>query len=306
MTASSATERTHVRIAAAQYPLDKFQTLGDYKTKLGRWVVDAANNGAELLVFPEYGAMEYAGAFGNAAGDLTLSLAVVSDAIAEMDIAHAAAARAHGVHLLAASGPCRLANGGFANRARLFTPAGKMGVQDKLIMTPFERDWGITPGTDLAVFDTALGRIGVAICYDSEFPLLVRALCEAGAEIILIPSCTEIVSGFNRVRTAALARALENGCVTVQSPTIGDALWSPAIDRNTGAAGIFVPAENGLSETGVLAEGPANQPQWVFATVDLAALRRIRITGEMRNYGDWDLQPGAQPLGDRVGRINLK
>ena len=93
----------------------------------------------------------------------------------------------------------------------------------------------------MRVFETALGRIGVAICYDSEFPLLARALTEAGAEIVLVPSCTERVSGYYRVRTGAMARALENTIATVMSPTVGDALWSPAVDRNAGAAGIFVP-----------------------------------------------------------------
>ena len=47
------------------------------------------------------------------------------------------------------------------------------------------------------------------------------------------------------------------------SPTVGDALWSPAVDRNTGAAGIFVPSEQTVSDDGVLAEGTLNAPQWV-------------------------------------------
>jgi predicted amidohydrolase len=92
-----------------------------------------------------------------------------------------------------------------------------------------------------------LGPIGVAICYDSEFPLLVRAQAEAGAEVILIPSCTESLSGHHRVRPAAQARALESQIATIVSPTVGDALWSPAVDRNVGAGGVFVPADPALS-----------------------------------------------------------
>ena len=53
---------TTIRIAAAQYPLEAFPTLADYRDKLARWVAEAAAAGAQLLVFPEYGAMEYAGA----------------------------------------------------------------------------------------------------------------------------------------------------------------------------------------------------------------------------------------------------
>ena len=293
-----------LKVAAAQYPLEAFGTLGGYRDKVARWVAEAAGNGAELLVFPEYGAMEYAAAFGAAVtSDPAASLAAASDALLDMDGAHAELARRHGVHILAASGPS--ARGArIVNAARLFAPSGAMGVQEKLIMTPFERDWGISGGTGLRIFETALGRIGVAICYDSEFPLLVRAQVEAGAEIILIPSCTEFRSGFNRARTAALARALENACVTVLSPTVGGIAGS-AIDRSTGAAGMFVPADHAFSETGVLAEGALDRPQWVYAEVDLARLREVKAAGEMRNSADWSAQPGAAPLARHVEVVPL-
>jgi predicted amidohydrolase len=172
-------------------------------------------------------------------------------------------------------------------------------------MTPFERDWGISGGAPLRVFDSAIRKIGVLICYDSEFPLLARALAEAGAEIVLVPSCTERVSGFHRVRTGSMARALENTIVTVQSPTVGDALWSPAVDRNEGSAGIYVPSEHAVSDTGVLAEGPLSVPQWVTATVDLDRLKFVRETGEMRNYADWRSQPGAGALAASVEIVPL-
>ena len=295
-----------VRIAAAQYPPEALGSLGAYRDKLTRWVAEAAGAGAQLLVLPEYGAMEYAAAAGaSVAGDLAASLQAVSDALPEMDAAHADLARKYGVHILAASGPSARSGGRFVNAARLVAPSGRIGVQEKLIMTPFERDWGISGGNRLRVFETALGRIGIAICYDSEFPLLVRAEAEAGAEIVLIPSCTEFVSGYNRVRTAGLARALESTCVTVLSPTVGDALWSPAIDHNSGAAGVFVPADHSFSDTGVLAEGPLNRPQWVYADVDLTRLAEIKATGEMRNTADWPLQPGAAALAQHVEVVAL-
>jgi predicted amidohydrolase len=299
-----------LRIAAAQYPIEALGTLGACRDKLAHWVAEAAGEGADLLVFPEYAAMEYAAPAGaSVAGDLAASLAAVSDALGPMDAAHAELARRHGVHILAGSGPSARqsarAEGRFVNAARLFSPAGKVGVQEKLIMTPFERDWGICGGAPLRVFETVLGRIGVAICYDSEFPLIVRAQCDAGAELVLVPSCTEFVSGYHRVRTAALARALENTCVTVVSPTVGDVPWSPAIDRNAGAAGMFVPADHSFSETGVLAEGTLNRPQWVHARVDLERLRKVKASGEMRNAADWSAQPGAVALAQHAEVVDL-
>lgn len=295
-----------LKVAAAQYPIGQPASLAEWEAKIAAWVAQGAATGAELLVFPEYAAIEQAAALGpEVSNDLTTTLecvAALADARAAL---HAALAKKHGVHILVGSGPAKHADGRFVNAAQLVTPAGKVGVQEKLIMTPFEHDWGVTAGTPLRVFETALGKLAVLICYDSEFPLLARAAVEAGADAILVPSCTERVSGYHRVRTGSQARALENTIVTVQSPTVGDAPWSPAVDFNVGAAGIYVPPEHGVSDTGVLAEGVLNAAQWVYAAADLAALRRLRTSGEMRNFGDWPAQPGAEPLKHTVEVVSL-
>ena len=79
----------------------------------------------------------------------------------------------------------------------------------------------------------------------------------------------------------------------MQSPTVGDALWSPAVDRNSGAAGIFVPSEHGVSDTGILAEGVLDAAQWVTARSISNGCAACATTGEMRNFADWSVQPGA-------------
>ena len=62
-----------VRIAAAAYPFDWFDDLSGYEAKITRWVAEAAD--CDLLVFPEYGAMELASLGGPAiARDLEASL----------------------------------------------------------------------------------------------------------------------------------------------------------------------------------------------------------------------------------------
>lgn len=283
-----------VRVASAQFPIGQPATFEVWADNISEWVAKGAATGAQLLLFPEYGAIELAATCGvKVYSDLQATLRAVADLKERMQGHYVALARTHGVHIVAGSGPARRADGRFTNAAGLLTPQGRIGIQDKMIMTPFEVAWGVVPGDTLRVFDTSLGRIGIAICYDCEFPLLVRAQAEAGAEAIFIPSCTERIAGYHRVRAGAVARALESQIATVTSPTIGEALWSPAVDRNTGAAGIFTPPEAQIAETGVLAEGRINEPGWIAATIDLAALRRIRTTGEMRNDADWHRQPGA-------------
>ena len=299
--------RQTLKVASAQYPIDQPATLYAWRDKIARWVADGAETGAEVLVFPEYAAIEQAAALGEQVyGNLDATLQAVADLEADRVSLHQELAGKHRVHILVGSGPVRKGEGRFVNAAQLVTPKGSIGVQEKLIMTPFETDWGISAGKQARVFDTVLGLIGINICYDSEFPLLARAMAEAGAELLLVPSCTERVSGYHRVRTGTRARALENQIAAIVSPTVGDALWSPAVDRNSGAAGIYVPSEQTVSDTGILAQGEMNAAQWVTADIDLARLRHLRTSGEMRNYIDWPNQPGAARLADSVEIVTLE
>lgn len=284
-------------IAAAQYPIDRLADWDAYAAKVTRWVDEAAAAGAALAVFPEYGAMELASLDPATMGDLALSIETVSALLPRVDALHSALAAQTGMHILAASAPRKDADGRFRNAARLFAPGGIVGVQDKLVMTRFEREeWDIAGGAALRVFDTALGRLAVNICYDSEFPLLARACVEAGAEVILVPSCTDSLRGYWRVRIGAQARALEGQCYAVQAPTVGDAAWSPAVDVNRGAAAIYGPPDRGMPEDGVLAVGAEGKSQWVFAEVDTARVAELRADGGVLNALQWAEQPGALTL----------
>lgn len=293
-----------IRVATAAYPMDFLRDWAAYAEKIADWVARGAEGGAQILVFPEYGAMELATLSGaEVAGDLERSLSAVSDRLAAADDLHADLAARHGVHILAASAPCFDPALGDrpVNRARLFAPGGGRGAQDKQIMTRFEREeWGVAPGGPLRIFDTALGRIAVLICYDAEFPLLGRAVAEA--DIVLVPSCTEAQAGYSRVRIGAEARALENQCVTVMASTVGTCPWSEAVDTNTGRGGVFGPPDRGFPPSGIIAEGAMDAPGWTFADIDPAAIAGVRADGVVLNRRHWDDQQGrdapapSQPL----------
>ncbi len=287
-----------IRVAAAQYPIDAIGSWGAYEDKLSAWFSSAAAQQAQLLVFPEYGAMELARiADEDVWSDLQRSIDFVGGLRGRVDALHAELASRHGVHVLAASLPERLADGTACNVARLIAPSGKTGEQRKIVMTRFEREkWNIAGWPEVKVFETDIGTFGVAICYDSEFPLIARAMCEQGAAAILVPSCTDSPRGYHRVRVASQARALENQCYVIQSPTVGEALWSPAVDANVGAAGVFGPPDLGFPEDGVVALGRMNEPQWVHAELDLTAVTRVRMDGAVFNHKHWREQPGASPL----------
>jgi len=290
-----------MKIATAAYPLEFFHSWAAYEAKLTSWVAEAAGQGADLLVFPEYGAMELASLNGrNVASEIETAMQAVALRMPAADALLARLARAHEVYILAPSAPVIDPGPRPVNRSSLFGPDGPLGHQDKQIMTMVERaEMDVHTGAPLQVFDTALGRIGVLICYDVEFPELARALVKAGVEIILAPSYTEALSGYWRVRIGAMARALEGQCIVVHAPCVGDGAGCPCMGTSSGAAAIYGPPDLGFPDTGVLAEGVMNQPGWVYAEIDRDAVTKVRAKGRVRNFSHWDEQS------ERLKRANL-
>ena len=281
-----------MKVATAAYPLDYHADWASYSAKVSRWVGEAAVNGAELLVFPEYALMELASLEPDAT-DMHLQARAAARRFDEAEALFADLAKAHSVYILLGSGPAWQGRD-LVNRTALISPSGVSVQQDKQIMTRFERDpWGICSGGPLKVFDTPLGKIGILICYDGEFPLLGRKLVEEGVEIILVPSCTEELSGYWRVRIGAISRALEGQCVTVMSSIVGQAQWCEAVVSGTGAGGIFGPPDNGFPATGVIAVGELNAPGWTYGEIDLEAIRHVRADGRVLNRLHWAEQSDA-------------
>lgn len=98
-----------------------------------------------------------------------------------------------------------------SNTALLIDRNGKIaGTYDKIHITMGERDKGLVPGKDFAVFDTDIGRIGFAICWDMFFPEHISALRKQGVDIICNPT-----AGYEERRTAE--RAYEAGAYIVTS-----------------------------------------------------------------------------------------
>jgi predicted amidohydrolase len=206
-----------------------------------------------------------------------------------------ALASEHRVYIQAGTFPVLHNNGEFHNHAYFFTPQGDVDFQEKLTMTRFENEqWHISRGLEIKVFDTVFGKVAINICYDSEFPHYARQQAERGAALILVPSCTDTEAGYYRVRIGCQARALENQCYVVQASLVGNAEWSEAVDVNCGAAAVYTPVDRGFPSNGILSIGEYNQTQWVYADLDLAAIEKVRLDGQVFNYKDWPKQFDCQ------------
>ncbi|MEY3106641.1 MAG: hypothetical protein RIT35_809 [Pseudomonadota bacterium] len=282
----------NVKIASAQYDISFLENWEAYEHKIERWVVDAFNNEAKILLFPEYFSMELASLFGQPIySSLSKQLEAIQSLHNDFLNLFRSMAQKYQCIIQAGTFPVLIDAMVYRNRAYLFMPDGQLDYQDKLMMTRFEKEqWLIEGGIDIKYFDTEFGKIAINICYDSEFPMFARQQVEAGCILILVPSCTDTVAGYHRVKIGCQARALENQCYVVQASLVGHAAWSEAVDVNVGAAAIYTPVDRGFPDNGVLSAGIFNAVQWVVGTISPKDCEIVREHGQVFNYRDWPKQ----------------
>ena len=277
-----------MKVAVAKYRIGAPADFDAFAARQRALLADAARAGAQVAVLPEYLSLELAAGQPPALrADLVASMAALQTVQPAWHALYARLARELGLAIQAGTFLTDV-GGRFRNRAWWYAPDGTRLFQDKLQLTGFEKGIGVIEGGDaLGVFDAAPGlRAGIAVCYDSEFPLPVRAQCEAGARLLLVPSCTDTDAGATRVRVGCLARALENRVFVAQSVTAGEAPWSPALDANTGEAAIYAPMDQGMPADGLVAVTRGDEA-WAIADLDLAALEASRAQAQVANDRDW-------------------
>lgn len=283
-----------MKVAVAKYAIQAPTDFAAFAERQARVLGDAAAQGARIAVLPEYLALELAATFdASIQADLHASLLAIQRYRDDWLALYARLAKELELHIVAGSFLLAHGAGRYRNRSDVFTPHGKHAWQDKLQLTGFEKGLGVIDGGDaLKVFDLDGVRCGVSVCYDSEFPLPVRAQAEGGARLLLVPSCTDTEAGATRVRVGCLARALENRIFVAQAVTAGEAPWSPALDINTGEAAIFAPMDRGLPADGVLVQTTGDHV-WAVADLDIDALDHSRVEAQVANDRDWagQLQP---------------
>jgi predicted amidohydrolase len=117
-----------------------------------------------------------------------------------------------------------------ANRSYLFDPAGTIVARyDKIHMFDVDLANGesyreskqFRPGETAILAETPWGRLGLTICYDLRFPALYRALAQAGARMLSIPSAFAVPTGQAHWHTLLRARAIETGCFVLAPAQTG-------------------------------------------------------------------------------------
>jgi predicted amidohydrolase len=180
-------------------------------------------------------------------------------------------------------GSYNVVDGGDAyNRSPVATPDGLV-TYDKRHPTPEERSAGKCPGPDEPpVVDHRGVSVGVLNCYDVEFPSTARAVADAGAEVVAVPSWTATEAGVERVVRCGAARAVENQQYVVSVPLVGETESTDGLGR----ASVFRPCDDVLGPHGTGLTLPRDVSAAAATTLDVAALRESRERASVRPYSD--------------------
>ncbi|WP_210526756.1 N-carbamoylputrescine amidase [Rubellimicrobium arenae] len=159
----------------------------------------------------------------------------------------------------------------------------------------YEEKFYFSPGdTGFRVWETAVGRIGVGICWDQWFPEAARAMALMGAEILLYPSAIGSepeLPGYDSQphwETVMRGHAAANLMPLVASNRIGDEPQGGREVMFYGSSFIAGPAGE------ILAKGSRDREEIVTATIDLEACAQMRA--------GWGLFRDRRP--DLYGRLN--
>lgn len=175
---------------------------------------EAAGHGAQWVVFPECAVSGYG--FPDLASARRAAEPIPGPATETL----AAVCAETGTY--AVVGLLERAEAGVYNAAALLGPEGLVGVYRKVHLPYLGVDRFATPGDrGFPVWETALGRIGIAICYDLRFPEALRVLALAGADLIALPTnwpeTSELMPDY-----VTRTRALENRVYLLACNRVGE------------------------------------------------------------------------------------
>ena len=241
-----------------------------------RYIGDAKSTGAEYVLTPEMTNILAANR------EQLFTVAVEEEADASLATLREVA-RKLGIYVHIGSLAIRISPDRAANRSFLIDPKGNILARyDKIHMFDVDLAGGESyresrnyrPGELAVLADLPWGRLGLTVCYDLRFPALYRALAEAGATMLAIPSAFTKQTGEAHWHVLIRSRAIENGCF------------------------VFAAAQGGRHENGrdTIAEG-GTEPGVIVAEINPAAVvnARARIPSLQHGRRFEIVEPLAEP-----------
>lgn len=277
-------QKTIVRLGLVQWQMRLYKDLDELMQQAEFFIDSVSGYHSDFALFPEFfNAPLMAGNNAMTPADSIKDLASYTPDIVER---FSQLAISYNINIITGSMP-EMKDGLLYNAGYLCRRDGSIDRYEKLHVTPDERKvWGMQGGDSFKVFDTDCGKIGVLICYDSEFPELSRILADEGMNILFVPFLTDTQNGYCRIRHCAQARAVENECYVAIAGSVGNLPKVHNMDIQFAQSGVFTPCDFAFPTNGVKAETTSNTEMILITDVDLSLLTELNQVGSVNNLND--------------------
>lgn len=274
--------KTVARVGVVQWQMRRFESFEDFMQQAEFFVDTVSDYGSDIVLFPELFNAPLIHQFDDRSpADAMRALAGYTE---RMRTEMSEMALAYNINIVTGSVPELQDDGKLYNVCYLLRRDGTWDSQYKLHITPEESSsWGLAGGQQLKVFDTDIGKVGILICYDVEFPELARLQTEQGMRILLVPFWTDTQNAYLRVRRCAQARAIENECYVAISGSVGNIPKVETMGIQYAQAAIFTPSDFSFPHDATAAEATPGVETTLITDLDLGLIKELRAKGSVRN-----------------------
>lgn len=273
-----------IRLGLVQWQMRLFKDIEEFYDQIEFFVDTVSDYGADFIMFPEF----FNSPLMRDYNDLPERLAMEKLAEHTKDIVARIQefAVSYNVNIIAGSMPLMERNKLY-NISYLCHRNGQLDSFKKVHITPNEfKYYGMVGGSEVKIFDTDCGKVGLLICYDVEFPELGRILADQGMQILFVPFMTDTQNGYMRVRHCAQARAIENECYVAIAGSVGNLPRVNNMDIQYSQSAVFTPSDFAFPNNAIKAEATPNTEMVLIADVDLSALRDLHEYGTVKVLKD--------------------
>lgn len=273
-----------VRLGLIQWQMRPYIGLEDLMNQAEYFIDSVAGYRSDFAVFPEFFNAPLMADFNHlnepdAIRELAKYTEEITNRLAQLSISY-------NINIITGSMP-EVVDDVLYNVGYLCRRDGSTERYEKIHVTPDEsKVWGMQPGNKLKTFETDCGKIGILICYDSEFPELSRLLSDEGMDILFVPFLTDTQNGYSRVRLCSQARAVENECYVAIAGSVGNLPNVSNMDIQYAQSAVFTPCDFSFPNNGIKAEATTNTEMILVADVDISLLRELHSFGAVKNLKD--------------------
>ena len=247
----------------------------NFADKLKAFINEAKEKSARLVLLPEY---SIAPILEEMEGNTVNATAFIEKELKKLAVQYS-------IYICGGTG-VYLENNKLYNKSFLVNPTGTLIYQSKINLIESEKAEGFSGGQQVQILVTPFVKMAICVCYDIEFPELVRQIVLQNVDLILNPSYTVDQFGSQRVQYCAQARAIENHIYIAKTCLVGNKghMYSPC---GFGKSALYSPIDHGFDVMGTVAETTANAEEILVVEVNLPMLYKLRqqsSTSPLKDY----------------------